>query len=138
MKRISASKAILFFMAMCLLMPGELHGKGGTSYEVPRVIYSSPKDGSEVDLSGKEALHFEWQMVPIPSGGRDSYRFTLYKKDGYEVLFREKIDSRTFSIDIKSEKFENETIYRWSVKQRDAKTMIWSNYDTWYFKVIRK
>lgn len=101
----------------------------------PQVVYESPYNDSTVDLKGKQSISFKWQMVPIPSGGREVYRFTLYKGDGYDVVLNKIIDSRTFFIEVPANMFEEGTRYRWRVMQRDSRTMNWSHYDNWYFEV---
>lgn len=104
----------------------------------PPVEYSAPANAAVVDLTGKSSIMFEWRRVPIPSGGRECYKFVLYKDPGYEVVEKRVLDARTFSIEIPADKFENGSTYRWKVLQRDAMTMIWSKYDLWYFKAVKK
>ena len=108
-----------------------------TNLNVPRVAYSEPKDQSTVDLTGKKVLTFRWDPVPLPGGGREIFRFKIYKGFSYDVVFSQSVDSRTFSIDIPSDKFMNGQTYTWRVQQRDAHTMTWSPYDTWSFKVLK-
>ena len=110
----------------------------GDSGSVPKVIYAKPADGSVLDLTGKDKVVFEWQMVPIPSGGREAYKFVLFKGGGYEEVSSQTIDPRTFSVQAPADKFEPGTSYRWYVKQRDAMTLVWSQHDSWYFSVIKK
>ena len=135
-------KRAVLALAMIVLSSGIAAAIGGgmkgDSGSVPRVAYVSPSDGAVLDLTGKEKLVFEWQMVPIPSGGRDSYRFALLKAEGYGEISGQVIDERTFTAEVPADKFEPGTRYRWYVKQRDAKTMVWSLYDTWYFTVSKK
>jgi hypothetical protein len=135
-------KKIILLSALFLLVPCLAFGRGGgmegDSGSVPRVIYIQPAYGSTLDLAGKDKVVFEWQMVPIPSGSREAYKFVLFKGDGYEEVSSQFIDPRTFRAEVPADKFEPAVKYRWYVKQRDAKTMVWSQYDSWYFNVVRK
>jgi hypothetical protein len=110
----------------------------GDSGSVPEVVYIEPEDGSALDLTGKDKVVFQWQMVPIPSGNREAYKFILFKGDGYEEISSQTIDPRTFQAEVPADKFESGASYRWYVKQRDAKTLVWSQHGNWYFKVIKK
>ncbi|MFA6079018.1 MAG: hypothetical protein WC779_04670 [Candidatus Omnitrophota bacterium] len=101
----------------------------------PRVEYMNPANGAVVEMAGRSSIVFSWKMVPIPSGGRDSYRFTLYKAEGYEVVENAVLNSETFSFEVPAAKFEPGQRYRWQVKQRDSDSMQWSEYDSWYFKI---
>ena len=109
-------------------------GGGGASAIVP---YTTPKDDSEVDLTNKEYLTFKWKRCPIPNGGRRSYRFTLYKGFGYEVLHKEKLTPDITSINISRDRFENDALYTWHVRQRSAWPVEWSPEVRWSFKVKR-
>ena len=132
----------LLLVPFVLLLPC-LAGAGGAGMEgdsgsVPRVIYTKPADGSVLDMTGKDKVVFEWQMVPIPSGNREAYKFVLIKGDGYEEVSSQAIDPRAFRADVPSDKFEPGASYRWYVKQRDARTLVWSQHDSWHFKVAKK
>jgi hypothetical protein len=105
---------------------------------VPRVEYLEPNNDSSVDLTDKKVLTFRWRQVPIPSGGREVYKFTLYKGYGHDVVVSETLDRGIFSIEISADKFENGAVYSWYVKQRDGRSMIWSLFDNWNFKVIKR
>jgi len=111
---------------------------GGERLKVPRVAYSEPKDQSAVDLTGKDALTFRWNDVPMPAGGRETFRFKVYKGFTYDLVVSKDIDEKTFSVDVPADKFVDGQTYTWGVQQRDARNMIWSRYDTWSFKVIKK
>lgn len=111
---------------------------GDDRFSVPRVAYNEPKDQSTMDLTGKSMLTFKWSPVPMPAGGRETFRFKLYKGFSYYILVSQDIDRGTFSIDIPSDKFVNGQTYTWRVQQRDSRNMIWSLYDTWSFKVLKK
>ena len=76
--------------------PGDRRRLEGDSGSVPKVIYTKPADGSVLDLTRKDKVVFEWQMVPIPSGSREAYKFVLFKGDGYEEVSNQAIDPRTF------------------------------------------
>ena len=131
---------LALIISFILLLPIRLYGGGvGSALTVtPLVVYAKPPYASIVDLTGKSELIFEWQMVPIPSGGRECYKFTLYDEDGYKQILSQSIDSRKFFVAIPAQIFEDGKTYRWSVKQRDEVTMVWSKYDIWYFKVVKK
>ena len=135
-------KKMILLSALLLLVPclalGIGGGMEGDSGSVPKVIYAKPADGSVLDLTGKDKVVFEWQMVPIPSGNREIYKFVLFKGNGYEEVSSQTIDPRIFRTEVPADKFEPGASYRWYVKQRDAKTLVWSQYDSWYFKVIKK
>lgn len=135
-------KKLVLFSAMLLLLPCMAEGIGsgmeGDSGSVPKVIYAKPSDGSELALTGQNEVVFEWRMVPIPSGGREIYKFVLFKGDGYEEVSSQVIDPRTFRAEVPANKFEPGASYRWYVKQRDARTLVWSQHDSWYFKIAKK
>ncbi len=135
-------KKVVLLSALLLLVPclalGIGGGMEGDSGSVPRVIYTKPADGSVLDLTDKDKVVFEWQMVPIPSGNRETYKFVLFKGDGYLEVSSQAIDPRTFRAEVPADKFEPGASYRWYVKQRDAKTLVWSQYDSWYFEVAKK
>lgn len=128
---------VTFFLLPCLA-EGIGGGMEGDSGSVPKVVYSRPADGSVLDLTDKNNVVFEWQMVPIPSGGRETYKFVLLKAVGYEEVSSRTVDPRTFLAEVPADKFEAGTRYRWYVKQRDSKTLVWSQYDSRYFKVAKK
>ncbi len=133
---------MIFFLALILLMPCAAGGIGGgmegDSGSVPKVAYTEPADGSVLDLTGKDKVIFAWRMVPIPSGNRETYKFVLFKGDGYLEVSSQLIGPRTFVAEVPADKFEPGASYRWYVKQRDARTLVWSQYDNWYFEVVRK
>jgi len=140
--KIKKSGRKILLLAIFLLAPSLAVGIGGgmegDSGSVPKVIYTKPADGSVLGLEGKDRIVFEWQMVPIPSGNRETYKFVLLKGDGYMQVSSQTIDARTFRAEVPSDKFEPGARYRWYVKQRDAKTMVWSQYDSWYFEVTKR
>ena len=133
---------VILLLAPLLLAPCLALGIGvgmeGDSGSVPKVVYTKPADGSVLDLTGNVKVIFEWLMVPIPGGNRETYKFVLLKADGYEEVSSQVIDPRTFCAEVPANKFEPGARYRWHVKQRDAKTLVWSQYDSWYFEVVRK
>jgi hypothetical protein len=134
-------KAVLL-LALFLMLPCAAFGRGGgmegDSGSVPKVIYTTPADGSALDLTGKDKVVFEWRMVPIPSGNREAYKFVLFKGNGYDKVYGLTIDPRTFRAEVPADTFEPGARYRWYVKQRDAKTLVWSQYESWYFEVVKK
>lgn len=111
---------------------------GDDRLSVPRVAYAEPGDQTTVNLAGKDDLTFRWNPVPMPAGGRETFRFKVYKGFGYDVIFSQDIDHRTFSADVPADKFIDGQTYTWRVQQRDARSMIWSLYDTWSFRVEKK
>ncbi|MCX5714012.1 MAG: hypothetical protein NT033_04210 [Candidatus Omnitrophica bacterium] len=135
-------KRMILLSALLLLVPCPAEARGGgmegDSGSVPKVIYTKPADESVLGLTGQDKVVFEWQMVPIPSGSREVYKFVLFKGNGYEEVSSQTIDPRTFRAEVPADKFEPGARYRWYVKQRDAKTMVWSQYDSWYFEVANK
>ena len=136
MKRaiVLAAGCLVLFAALCA---DAREGQAGPG-SVPRVAYTNPISQSAVDISDGKAVVFAWAMLPIPGGTRDSYRFVLHKGDGYDMIFEKVMDPQTFSIEVPAGKFEAGMKYWWYVRQRDARTMEWSQYDTWYFKVVKK
>lgn len=130
--------SILIFMMPCLAEGIGGGGMQGDSGSVPKVIYVRPEDGSTLDLTGKDKVIFEWRRVPIPGGNRESYKFVLSRAGGYERVASRAVDPRTFSVEIPSDSFEPGASYRWYVKQRDARTLVWSQHDDWYFKIAEK
>jgi hypothetical protein len=102
---------------------------------VPRVAYGRPPDGSVIDIGDDKDVVFEWCQVPMPSGGRDSFRFVMRKADAYGNIVDEKLSERVFSIAVPASKLERGQRYCWYVKQRDDRTNVWSEYDIWYFTV---
>lgn len=132
------NKIILLTVVFCLFISGQAEAKGDVEIFVPQVIYIEPKGDSIVNLTGKAVLRFSWQPLPIPSGERDSYRIVIIKEPNAGYVFDKKIDDRTFSIDVPANVFEDASRYSWHVRQRDARTMDWSNYYIWYFNIIKK
>jgi hypothetical protein len=107
------------------------------SATTPQPSYISPKNQSVVDLTGKDALTFKWDMVPIPGGGRDSYKFTLYKEFGNDVILSKTLAPDVYSIDVPADMFEDGGQYTWQVRQRDDNTMNWSLPERWSFRVVK-
>lgn len=105
---------------------------------VPRVVYKAPNNDSVVDLTGKNTLTFEWKGQPTPGGGRQSYRFRLFKGFEYGAIVTKEVDRDAYSVDVPAEKFESGATYSWQVEQRDASIMAWSLPDRWSFKVMKK
>jgi len=135
-------KKMVLLLALLLFLPSPAEGIGGgmqgDSGSVPKVSYIKPEDGSALDLTGKDSVVFEWQMVPIPGGGREAYKFVLFEGDGYLEVSSLVIDPRTFRAEVPADKFSPGSSYRWYVKQRDSRTLVWSQHDSWYFEVIKK
>jgi len=111
---------------------------GSGKLRVPRVVYTAPDNDSVVDLTGKEHLLFKWKGVPRPGGGREAFRFTLNKGFSYEAIVTKDLDRATFSLELPADMFENGATYSWHVKQRDRRNRLWSRFDYWSFKVIKR
>ena len=113
---------------------GSHGGSGGT----PEVLYLLPHNDHDVDLTGKESLHFEWKALPKPGGGREAYRFELFKgaEEAYDRIYSAELEPDVYTIEIPADKFEDGMMYTWRVKQRDARTSVWSRQgDRWRFTV---
>ena len=134
MKKMIAAISVLFICVSAVSMAIA----GDDRFSVPRVVYTEPNNQTIVDLTGKDSLTFSWKSQPLPSGGRNSFRFRLYKGFSYDVVASVEVDQRTFSINMPSGKLEDGMTYSWHVQQRDDRSMIWSLYDTWSFKVLKK
>jgi hypothetical protein len=130
--------AIAIIISALIAVAGNAYARQDPQLNVPRVSYNSPKDQSTVDLTGKKTLTFSWNVVPTPSGGRESFRFKLYKGFDYGSIVSQNLDNRTFSIDVPADNFVDGQTYTWRVQQRGSNSMTWSLYDTWSFKVVKK
>lgn len=128
-------KVTLFFLAF--VMTASIVLAGGDREKTPMVQYLEPGNDSVVNLKGKESLVFSWKKAPVPGGGRKAYKFDLYKGFGYEVVVGEKLNYKTYSIEVPADKFENGSTYTWQVKQRDANSKFWSMDHRWAFKVVK-
>lgn len=136
-----AKNIVILMTTLIVLTAPDLSVFAGESKRdmVPNVPFLSPDDESTIDLTGKPGITFKWKSVPVPGGGRDSYRFKLIKGFKYDFIVSEQLKQGVFSIDIPADKFEDGTTYSWYVEQRDASLMVWSRHDTvWSFKVIKK
>ncbi|MBU4375859.1 MAG: hypothetical protein KKD29_00080 [Candidatus Omnitrophica bacterium] len=112
-----------------------------SSTQTPDVKYISPRNDHEVNLTGKDSLTFEWHSLPKPGGGREAYRFELFKgsEDNYNRIYSVELKRDVRTIDIPADMFEDGAMYSWLVKQRDARTSAWSRAgDRWRFTVIKK
>ena len=132
------NKILLSAVILCLLVTTAAEARVGSACFVPRVSYKSPACDSTIDLTGKQSFLFSWDMLPIPSGNRDSYRVVIIKEPNAGAVFNQVIDPRTFSVEVPASIFENGCRYSWHVRQRDGKTFYWSEYDIWYFNVVKK
>lgn len=136
--------AIFILMLTCIpgifLSDNQTLAANGRGYigisRVPEVRYIAPKDESEISLKYKKNVIFSWKPTPIPSGGRVNYKFELYKGFGYERIFERKLSSRTFCLEVVTEKFEK-GVYSWFVKQRDRTSRRWSVPERWSFTVTK-
>jgi hypothetical protein len=105
---------------------------------VPRVAYLEPANDVSIDLTGQKTLTFRWKQQPIPSGGREGFRFRLYKGFDYELIVKEELGADVLSIDVPADKFEDGATYSWHVEQYDSSYLLWSLHDRWSFRVTKK
>ncbi|MDD5681580.1 MAG: hypothetical protein PHI59_10130 [Candidatus Omnitrophica bacterium] len=136
MKKIFVLFVICFLSVVTIVYAGGLGraGAGGT----PEVLYLVPHNDHEVDLTGQAGLHFEWKSLPKPGGGREAYRFELFRgaEEAYDRIYNAELKPDVYSIEIPSDKFEDGMMYTWRVKQRDARSSAWSRQgDRWRFTV---
>jgi len=134
-------KKIALCMTICIMLAAlsaTVFAGGSERDKVPMVAYLSPDNDSEVDLTGTQSRTFKWKSAPIPGGGREAYRFKLAKGFGYDTIVSENLGQGVFSTEVPADKFEDGVTYSWYVQQCDASLMVWSRYDTWSFKVIKK
>lgn len=139
MKKIFVVLVICFLSAATAVFAGcGARGGGGGTPEVP---YLLPHNDHDADLTGKESLHFEWKSVPKPGGGREAYRFELFRgaEEAYDRIYHAELRPDVYTMEIPADKFEDGMMYTWRVKQRDARTSTWSRQgDRWRFTVIKK
>jgi len=114
------------------------HAASNRRTMVPRVAYTEPENDTVIDLAGKKTLTFGWKQQPVPGGGREGFRFRLYKGFDYALIAKEELARDILSIDVPADKFEDGATYSWHVEQRDSAGMLWSLHDTWSFKVTKK
>ena len=130
---------------ICLIIIGGILGAASgllfaqsEKTRVPRVAYLSPERDSTVDLTGKNSLVLQWKNQPAPGGGREAFRFRLYKGFDYNAIVSQDLKQDVFSVEVPADKFEDGATYSWHVQQRDASSMSWSLFDTWTFTVSKK
>ncbi len=114
--------------------------RAGNTY-TPDVDYTQPRDDSEIDLAGRDSFLFEWRSVPIPAGGRETYRFEIFEESegGSDRIYSNDLEPDVFSIAVPSNMFKNGMQYTWRVRQRDEMSFNWSTGgEMWRFTVIRK
>ncbi len=136
MKRIFTIFVICFLSATTIAYAGAC-GRGGGG-GTPEVLYLLPHNDHEVDLTGMSSLHFEWKSVPKPGGGRETYRFELFRgaEDAYDRIYNAELRPDVYAMEIPADMFEDGMMYTWRVKQRDARTSAWSRQgDRWRFTV---
>jgi len=125
----------LISIVLILMFTATLATAADRRINTPKVRYIEPKSEAVVDLTGKESLVFKWKSTPIPAGGRMAYKFNVYEEYGYEVVVDEKLYPKVFSIEVPVDKFENGMTYTWQVKQRDARSRVWSMDSRWSFTI---
>jgi len=128
----------LIFIAVIIGFSAMSCAGGSERDKVPNVAYLSPDDEITIDLTEKPFITFKWKSVPIPGGGRESYRFKLIKGFKYDFIVSETLGQGVFSIDVPADKFADGVTYSWYVEQHDASLMVWSRHDTvWSFKIAK-
>lgn len=130
--------AAVFIICALFAAPSTARMGIGDRAVTPRVAYVEPKNQATIDITGKAGIVFRWNKVPIPSGGVQNYRFRVYKGFGYDVVASEEPDEGVFCTEVPAHIFDDGGVYTWKVQQRDARSMNWSQYDTWNFRVIKK
>lgn len=130
--------AAFFAGILTVICATDVHADSNRRTMVPRVAYLEPANDTVIDLSGKKTLTFSWKQQPMPGGGREGFRFRLYKGFDYALIFKEELARDTLSIDVPTDKFEDGGTYSWNVEQRDSAGMLWSLHDTWSFRVTKK
>ncbi len=134
MKRIIC---FILFCAMPITISAPLFAQSERT-RVPHVAYIAPDNDAVIDLTGKDSLLFQWKGQPKPGGGREAFRFVLYKGFSYETLVSQVLKPDVFSIETPADKFEDGATYSWHVQQRDASNMVWGLFDSWSFRVSKK
>lgn len=137
MKRLS----VIIILAAIIVMAPIFAGAMRSSTQTPDVKYISPRNDHEVDLAGMDSLTFKWHSLPKPGGGREAYRFELFKgsEENYNRIYSAELKQDVCAIDIPADMFCDGAMYSWLVKQRDAVTSVWSRAgDRWRFTVINK
>ncbi len=114
----------------------ELIQHGGTYDYVPEPRLQYPIT-DKVILTGKDSLEFKWWNDYM---GIDHFIFKIYK--GYnmyapDLIYKQNLASNEYSINIKSELFEDYQVYTWSLIQV-AFSGQKSDKSTSSFEVIKK
>ena len=113
-------------------------GRNAAGYFMtPKVAYIEPKDQAVVDITAKDSLKFAWRNVPMPAGGVEAYRFKVYMGVN-QVIFAKNLCEGVFQVEVPASIFDDGKVYTWRVQQRDARSMNWSEYDTWSFRIVKK
>jgi len=86
---------------------------GPTDYiPEPKLVYPYTE---EVDLTGKEYLEFKWDTVVLA----DYFDFKIYKgrdEIAANLIFKQHLMSGAYSFNIKSDVFQDDQVYTWSLK----------------------
>ncbi len=132
--------AIVILAVMVAIMP-VMAGGMRSSTQTPDVRYLLPANDHDVDLTGKDTLTFKWLALPKPGGGREAYKFELFKgaEEAYNRIYSAELKPNVCAIDIPADTFEDGVMYTWRVKQCDAHSSVWSRAgDRWRFTAIKE
>jgi len=98
--------------------------KGEGKYEAilrsvarPRLIFP---DNQAIELSRRKTLIFEWGLTAHPLVALDYIEFYLYKggiAKKKNLVFRRRLGSHEYSIEIDSRFFDNGQFYMWGIRQ---------------------
>jgi len=110
-------------------------GRTGRGGQTPRVRKIRPKDDSQVIIEDK-GVEFKWSLVPMPAGGRRTFRFKLFKGFGYGSIVKEELAQDITSITVQAEVFEDGQLYSWEIAQRGSEG--WSKSQRWSFTAIKE
>jgi hypothetical protein len=128
-------KIILLSFMLILSLPAQAYWAAEEEIEAPDVSYVSPRNDSEVDLSQAENLVFSWRPAPYPRGGRECFKFRLFKGFSNEIILTQQLDPQTTTFQVSRDYFQDGQLYTWQVQQRDDWSHVWSHPVTWSFTV---
>ena len=115
-------KKIAVFMMVCVISIAAIGIASAQSERtrIPRVDYLEPNNDSVVDLTGKTALTFRWKNSTTPGGGRQAYKFGLYKGFEYGAIVSQNLKPDVYSVEVPANLFEDGATYSWHVQQQDG------------------